>query len=75
MFVGNLALQTTDDQLLAAFEPYGRVSTATVMKNFATGETHGYGYVQMEIDSEAEHALVSMDGSELLGRKLTVIRQ
>jgi len=75
MYVGNLALQTTDEELLAVFKKYGQVASANVMKNVATGEAHGFGYVEMDVDAEGQSALANLDGSELLGRKLTVIRQ
>ncbi len=74
MYVGNLDLATTDSELAGAFKPYGSVASAMVMKNNNTGETHGYGFVEMEDAEEAQTALSRLYGSDLRGRSLVVIK-
>jgi RNA recognition motif-containing protein len=74
MYVGNLDLSTTDSDLAGAFKPYGSVASAMVMKNNHTGETHGYGFVEMEDPEEAQRALSRLYGSDLRGRSLVVIK-
>jgi cold-inducible RNA-binding protein len=73
MYVGNLDLSTTDSDLAAAFRPFGSVASAMVMRNNNTGETHGYGFVEMDDPEEAQTALSRLYGSDLRGRSLVVI--
>lgn len=75
MFVGNLDFQTSDGDLLSAFERFGSVATARVMTNAATGEAHGYGYVQMDDEAEGLAALRALNGAPLRGRELMVSRK
>ena len=70
LYVGNLPFTTTDDTLRAAFEPYGKVSSATVISDRMTGRSRGFGFVEMEEGGEA--AIEAMNGKELEGRVLTV---
>ena len=72
MYVGNLDFGTTDMDLLAAFTAYGDVVAAIVMRNGATGEARGFGYVEMEDHRQARRALSALDGSKLRGRTLIV---
>jgi cold-inducible RNA-binding protein len=74
MFVGNLDLGATEDELAAAFQPFGTVVEVSVMKNYATGENHGYGYVEMANEAEANAAINALNGTEFLERELTVLR-
>lgn len=75
MFVGNLDFQTSDGDLLDAFAPFGAVANARVMTNPVTGETHGYGFVQMDDDSEARAALKALEGTPLRGRALMLFEK
>jgi len=70
LYVGNLAFQTTVDDLTRAFSHYGSVVRACVVTNPETGESCGFGYVEM---SEGGHqAIAGLDGSLCQGRSLTV---
>jgi RNA recognition motif-containing protein len=75
LFVGNLDLQTTSEDLSVVFEAYGTVSTAMVAKNPATGEGHGYGFVEMADEDEARSALRNLDGFQLMERPLRVLQR
>lgn len=75
LFIGNLDLNATDADLVSVFERYDSVTSVSVMKNSATGEGHGYGYVEMTSDDEASAAISELQGTVLLDRELMVSRQ
>jgi cold-inducible RNA-binding protein len=72
IYVGNLAFGTTDDSLRAAFEDFGRVDSARVISDRDTGQSRGFGFVEMSDDAEARKAIESMNGVDLDGRELKV---
>lgn len=72
IYVGNLAREVTDEQLREAFAAYGEVSSATVIKDKFTGESRGFGFVEMPARAEAESAIQGLNGQELGGRSLNV---
>ncbi len=72
IYVGNLSYQVTDEELRAAFEVYGEVSSAAVIRDKFTGEAKGFGFVEMPKQAEAEAAIKKLNGKELKGRTLTV---
>ncbi len=72
IYVGNLSRDVTEDDLRAAFEEYGQVSSAAVIKDKFSGESRGFGFVEMAAKEEAEKAIAEMNGKELKGRALNV---
>jgi RNA recognition motif-containing protein len=72
IFVGNLSLEVTDEDLRQAFEPFGRVESAVVVKEKFSSESRGFGFVEMPSDAEARAAIAGMNGKELKGRSLNV---
>jgi RNA recognition motif-containing protein len=72
IYVGNLDHETTDDQLREAFEAFGEVASATVIKDKYSGESRGFGFVEMPDRKEAQAAIAEMNGKELGGRTLNV---
>jgi RNA recognition motif-containing protein len=72
LYVGNLAYTVTSDQLQELFEQYGQVRSAQVLSDRETGRSRGFGFVEMEEDSEADAAIESLDGQDHQGRRLTV---
>jgi RNA recognition motif-containing protein len=72
IYVGNLARQTTEEQLRAAFEPFGTVTSAAIIKDKFSGESRGFGFVEMPQKSEAIAAISGLNGQQLDGRPLTV---
>lgn len=64
LFVGNLALETTQDDLLALFAPYGEVETITVLRQFA--------FVHLQGEGAADRAIRNLNGREFRGRNLVV---
>lgn len=72
LYVGNLSWGTTDEGLRKAFEQYGKVEYANVMKDRKTGRSRGFGFVAMPVESEAMAAIEAWDGVMLDGRSLRV---
>jgi len=72
IYVGNLPWSATDETLRTAFEPFGSVLDAIVMKDRETLRSRGFGFVTFANQSEADYAISNMDGQELEGRQLKV---
>jgi RNA recognition motif-containing protein len=72
IYVGNLAPDVTEDELKQAFEAFGQVQTATVIKDKFSGESRGFGFVEMPAKAEAQTAITEMNGKDLKGRSLNV---
>ena len=72
LYVGNLAWEVTEDDLKQAFESFGQVASATIIKDKFSGKSRGFGFVEMPGETEAQAAITAMNGKELKGRSLTV---
>jgi len=72
IYVGNLSYDTTEDDLRMAFERFGQVTSATLIKDKYTGKSRGFGFVEMPSNEEAQAAIQGLNGTELTGRTLTV---
>jgi RNA recognition motif-containing protein len=72
IFVGNLSRDVTDEELRQAFESFGKVQSAEVVKDKFTGGSRGFGFVEMPTASEAQAAIEGMNGKELKGRAINV---
>lgn len=72
LYVGNLSYSSTEDDLRRAFEAFGNVETVDVIKDRYTGESKGFGFVEMTDRSEAQKAIEGLNGSDMNGRTITV---
>jgi cold-inducible RNA-binding protein len=72
IYVGNLAWETTSDDLYALFQEHGAVKRAQVISDKETGRSRGFGFVEMNDDAEAQKAIDALNGSTYRGRALTV---
>jgi len=72
LYVGNLSYEVSDDELRQAFEAFGQVASATVVKDRYTGHSKGFGFVEMNTDTEARAAITGMNGKDLKGRPIRV---
>jgi RNA recognition motif-containing protein len=72
IYVGNLPADATEDQLKALFSGHGSVNRVVIVKDRFTGESRGFGFVDMDSDSEAMTAIQEVNGKELNGRALKV---
>ena len=77
MYVSNLGFHVSEDDLRKLFEPFGQVSSAKVITDRATGNSRGFGFVQMESSTEASQAMNKLNGKEMEGRfiSITVARE
>ena len=73
IYVGNLNWNMTSDDLHNLFSPYGEVVSAKIVTDkFNNNRSKGFGFVEMEDDSEAQQAITSLYDSEVMGRKIIV---
>ena len=72
IFVGNLAFTTTDHDLRQLFEPYGDVDTINIITDRYTGQSRGFGFIEMPNSAAAKAAIQGLQGKELGGRTLNV---
>jgi len=70
--VGNLSRDVTEDDLRQAFESFGEVNSINIIKDKFSGESRGFGFVEMPTKTEAEAAITGMNGQDLKGRALNV---
>ncbi len=72
IYVGNLSNEATDDDLRQAFEAFGQVESANVIRDKFGGESRGFGFVEMPSKNEAQTAIDEMNGKDLKGRAINV---
>jgi len=72
IYVGNLPREATEADLREAFQAFGQVATVTIIKDKFSGESRGFGFVEMPSKDEAQAAIAGLNGKELKGRTLTV---
>jgi len=72
LYVGGLSFQTADDSLRAAFAQAGTVVSAVVIKDKFSGQSKGFGFVEMSTDEEATAAIAMWNEKELDGRTVKV---
>ncbi len=72
MYVSNLSFHTADDDLRKLFEQFGSVSSAKVITDRETGRSRGFGFVEMESDTEANAAIKGLHNKEIEGRAMSV---
>ena len=72
IYVGNLAYSVTKDDLKDAFSEFGEVSNVDIITDKYSGESKGFGFVEMANNSEAEKAIKELNDSEIKGRNIKV---
>jgi RNA recognition motif-containing protein len=72
IYVGNLSNDATDETIREAFESFGQVTSAKVIKDKYTGQSRGFGFVEMSVQSQAQTAIKSLNGKELMGKQISV---
>ncbi len=72
IYVGNLSYDATDETIRKAFESFGQVSSARIIKDKYTGQSRGFGFVEMPEQAQAQSAIRSLNGKELQGKPLNV---
>lgn len=72
IYVGNLSRDTAEADLRHAFEAHGQVATVSIIKDKYSGESKGFGFVEMPAKAEAEAAITNLNGKDLNGRTLNI---
>jgi RNA recognition motif-containing protein len=72
LYVGNLSYEVGSSELEQLFTPHGTVKSARIIDDRDTGRSKGFGFVEMENDTEAQAATAALNGKEHGGRKLTI---
>lgn len=72
IFVGNLSYQTTEGELAGVFGRFGQVDRTSVVRDRESGQSRGFGFVEMTNSDDASRAINSLNGEDLNGRALNV---
>jgi cold-inducible RNA-binding protein len=72
LYVGNLSFQTSTSQLEGLFADFGEVTSAQVITDRDTGQSRGFGFVEMKTSDQADSAISGLNGREIDGRNLKV---
>jgi RNA recognition motif-containing protein len=72
IYVGNLSRDVTEDELRKAFEAFGQVTSVNIIKDRYSGESRGFGFIEMAAKTEAQAAIAGLNGTTLKERTLSV---
>jgi len=72
IYAGNLDHSVTEDDLKDAFSEFGDVSSVNIITDRSSGQSKGFGFVEMPNDSEADKAMNALNGSQLKDREIKV---
>ncbi len=72
LYVGSLPYSTTEQELSDLFAQHGTVKSAKVITDRYTGQSRGFGFVEMNSDEEAQKAITALNGANMGGRTLVV---
>ena len=72
IYVGNLSYGVTEDELRDAFSEYGKVSSVSIISDKFSGQSKGFGFVEMADNSEADKAIKALNGTAIKGRNIKV---
>ncbi len=72
IYVGNLPYSLSEEDLKAAFSQFGEVSSASIIMDRMSGQSKGFGFVEMPDNSEADEAIKALNESALNGRNIKV---
>lgn len=72
LLIRNLARTTTEAELQSLFEPFGAVQSCSLVMDNTTGQSKGFGFVEMPVPGEAKAAMKNLNGSEIAGSTIRV---
>ena len=72
IYVGNLSYEVTEEDLQLAFEQFGQIESATIIKDKYSGQSKGFGFVEIASQAKGQAAIDGLNGKELKGRTLNV---
>ena len=72
LYVGNLSYNTVEGDIEALFAQHGDIASVSIVRDRATGQSRGFGFVEMNDDTQCQSAMQKLDQFEFEGRRLTV---
>ena len=72
LYVGGLPYSTTEQQLQEVFSQQGAVTSAKIITDRYTGQSRGFGFVEMATSEDAQKAITALNGTQMNGRSITV---
>lgn len=72
IYVGNLPYEFSEEELRQLFAEFGNVTSANVIKDKVTGNSKGFGFVEMDNDEDGQKAVDELNGTEIKGRSLKI---
>jgi RNA recognition motif-containing protein len=72
IYVGNLSLEVTEEDLREAFKAFGQVTSVNIIKDSVSGHSRGFGFVEMPAKTEGQAAISGLNGKDLKGQALSV---
>jgi RNA recognition motif-containing protein len=72
IYVGNLSYQLTEEELKGVFEEFGQVTSVNIIRDRYSGQSKGFGFIEMPEQTEAETAIEKLDGTLVKGRNIRV---
>lgn len=72
LYIGNMSYEVTEEDLRHAVEPFGQIESVTLIKDKYSGQSKGFGFVEMPSNDEAKAAIEGLNGKEIKGRALNV---
>lgn len=72
IYVGNLSQQANEEDLRQAFGAFGTVKSVNIIKEKLSGVSRGFGFVEMEVNAEAQAAMQELNGSNIKGNSINV---
>ena len=72
IFVGNLAKEVTEDDLQTLFSEFGQAKNAKVIRDMFSGESKGFGFIEMPGLGEAQKAIIELNTKEVKGKRIVV---
>ena len=73
IYCGNLSREVTEEDLKLAFEAYGTVALVNLVKEKFSGDSRGFGFVEMPEDAQARAAMAALNGTQIKGRTLNAV--
>jgi RNA recognition motif-containing protein len=72
IYVGNLSYNVSEEELRQALEAFGPVDSATIIKDKSSGQSKGFGFVEMASEADGKSAIEGLNGKEMKGRAIVV---
>ncbi len=72
IFVGNLSFQASESSIRSLFEQYGQVDRVSIVTDRDSGQSRGFGFVEMPNNEEGDNAINALNGAEVQGRAMNV---